>query len=155
FQLPYASFPEAPVSGKMLDYDHFRGYVHSKNLRWSYGTIKNRDTDRAQQHVASLPPEQFLQALAFEGFNGLYLDRFGYEDKGAAMEAEFSRILQAKPLNSPDGRLLFFNLSDYGRNLRGKYSDSEWDVKKELSFHPVFLDWEGGFSGLESGLSKT
>jgi phosphoglycerol transferase len=155
FQLPYAQFPEAAVSGKMLDYDHFRGYVHSKNLRWSYGTIKNRDTDRAQQYVASLPPEKFVQALAFQGFNGLYVDRFGYEDKGAAIEAEFSKILQAKPLNSPDGRLLFFNLSDYGRSLRQKYSDSEWEVKKELSFHPVLLDWLGGFSGLESGPVKT
>lgn len=155
FQLPFAQFPEAAVSGKMLDYDHFRGYVHSKNLRWSYGTIKNRDTDRAQQIVASLPPEQLVQSLAFEGFNGLYLDRFGYEDNGAAMEAEFSKILQAKPLNSPNGRLLFFNLSDYGRSLRQKYSDSEWAVKKELSFHPVLLDWKGGFSGLESGPTKT
>jgi len=155
FQLPYAQFPEAPVSGKMLDYDHFRGYVHSKHLRWSYGTIKNRDTDRAQQMVALLPPEEFVQALAFEGFTGLYLDRFGYDDKGAALEAKFAEILQAKPLSSPNGRLLFFNLSDYGKNLRGKYSESEWEVKKELSFHPVLLDWGGGFSGLESGPAKT
>ena len=155
FQLPYAQFPEAAVSGKMLDYDHFRGYVHSQHLRWSYGTIKNRDTDRAQQHVASLPPEELIKALAFEGFTGLYMDRLGYDDNGAALEAKFSQILQAKPLNSPNGRLLFFNLSDYGRTLREKYSESEWAVKKELSFHPVLLDWTGGFSGLESGPVKT
>lgn len=155
FQLPHAQFPEAAVSGKMLDYDHFRGYVHSKHLRWSYGTIKNRDTDRAQQLVALLPPEKLLQALAFEGFTGLYLDRFGYDDRGAALEAKFSELLQQQPLNSPNGRLLFFNLSDYGRSLRDQYSESEWELKKELSFHPILLDWTGGFSGFESGPVKT
>ena len=155
FQLPYIQFPEVPRVGNINDYDHFRGYVHSKNLRWSFGTIKNRDTDRAQQRVASLPPEELVQELAFGGFTGLYLDRFGYEDQGAAMEAEFSRILQAKPLSSLDGRFLFFNLSDYARSLRQKYSESEWEVKKALSFHPLLLDWERGFYALESRQDKT
>ncbi len=70
----------------MHDYDHFRGYLHSKNLRWSYGTIKNRDGDRAQAVVAALPTEQFVQALAFAGFSGIYFDRDGYEDGGAAQD---------------------------------------------------------------------
>jgi len=155
FQLPYIQFPEVPRVEKMYDYDHLRGYVHSKNLRWSFGTIKNRDTDRAQQRVASLPPEQLVQELVFGGFTGLYLDRLGYQDQGAAMEAEFSKILQAQPLSSPNGRLLFYNLSDYGRSLREKYSGSEWEVRKELSFHPVLFDWRGGFYALESRPGKS
>ncbi|HEY2961259.1 MAG TPA: hypothetical protein VGJ37_02515 [Pyrinomonadaceae bacterium] len=155
FQLPHIQFPETPAINKMVDYDLFRGYVHSKNLRWSYGTIKNREIDRAQQRVASLPPEKLVEELVFGGFSGLYVDRFGYEDNAAALEAELSKVLQAKPLVSPNGRLLFFNLGDYGRSLREKYSDSEWEVRKELSFHPVLLDWEGGFSDFESGPSKT
>jgi hypothetical protein len=155
FQLPYVQFPETPPINKMVDYDHFRGYVHSKNLRWSYGAIKNRDIDRAQQGVASLPPEELLQNLAFAGFSGLYVDRFGYQDNGAAMQGELSNILQTQPLTSPNGRLLFYNLADYGRSLREKYSDSEWETKKELAFHPVLLDWKGGFSDLETGPEKT
>jgi len=155
FQLPYIQFPEVPRVRNMYDYDHLRGYVHSRNLRWSFGSIKNRDTDRAQERVASLPPEQLVQELAFGGFTGLYLDRFGYEDQGVSLEAEFSKILQAKPLSSPNGRLLFYNLSDYGRSLRGKYSESEWEVRKELSFHPVLLDWGRGFFKLESRPGKT
>jgi hypothetical protein len=102
-----------------------------------------------------LPPEQLVQELAFGGFTGLYLDRFGYEDQGVSLEAEFSKILQAKPLSSPNGRLLFYNLSDYSRSLRGKYSESEWEVRKELSFHPVLLDWGRGFFKLETRPGKT
>lgn len=155
FQLPYVQFPETPAINQMVDYDHFRGYVHSKNLRWSYGTVKNRDTDRALQRVASLPTQELLQQLAFAGFSGLYVDRFGCKDNGAALEAELSDILKAKPLNSPNGRLMFFNLADYAGSLRAKYSDSEWELNKELSFHPILLNWRGGFSDFETGLAKT
>jgi phosphoglycerol transferase len=155
FQLPYVQFPETPPFNKMVDYDHFRGYVHSKNLRWSYGSIKNRDVDRAQQGVASLPPEELVQNLVFAGFNGRYIDRFGYEDNAAALEAELTNIVKAKPLTSQNGRLLFFNLGNYGRSLREQYSESEWETKKEFSFHPILIDWKGGFSDLETGPVKT
>ena len=155
FQLPYAPFPEPPVVHKMLEYDHFRGYLHSKNLRWSYGTIRNREGDRVQQSVAALPAQQFVDALAFAGFSGIYLDRHGYEDGGAAKESELATVIQAKPLISRNGRLLFFNLVDYSRSLREKYSDSEWETRKEKSFHPLLLDWKGGFYGLETAADRT
>jgi phosphoglycerol transferase len=150
FQLPYIPFPEDGGLVKMRDYDHFRGYLHSRNLRWSYGTIKNRPADRAQQMVATLPAEKFVQALAFRGFSGIYLDRHGYEDGGAAKEAELSNVLQTKPLVSPNGRLVFFNLTDYNARLRGQISESEWKAKAETSFQPVLLDWKGAFSDLET-----
>lgn len=155
FQLPYLPFPESPGLNKMHDYDHFRGYLHSKNLRWSYGTIRNREGDRALQEVAALPIEEFLQTLAFAGFSGIYLDRDGYEDAGAAKESELSNVLQTKPVVSQNGRLVFFNLGDYVKRLREKYPEQEWEVKHDISFHPVLLDWEGGFSGFETSPGKS
>jgi len=155
FQLPYVHFPEQGDLHQMVDYDHFRGYVHSKNLRWSYGAMRSREGDRVQEHVAALPAEEFVRALAFGGFSGIYVDRRGYQDGGLAKESELSNILQTKPLISPNGRLLFFNLTDYTSRLRQKYSDSEWHEKAELSFRPLFVDWTRGFFALESGTSKT
>jgi phosphoglycerol transferase len=155
FQLPYIPFPEDGGLVKMRDYDHFRGYLHSKNLRWSYGTIRNRPADRAQQMVTTLPGEEFVRALAFGGFSGIYLDRYGYEDGGAAKEAELSNVLQTKPLVSSNGRLVFFNLTDYTARLRGQLPESEWKAKQETSFQPVLLDWNGGFSDVETLPGKT
>jgi hypothetical protein len=155
FQLPYVPFPENGPTHQMKDYDHFRGYLHSKNLRWSYGTMKGGPGDRAQQRVAQLPPAEFVEALVSVGFSGIYLDRNGYEDGGAAMESELSKILQSNPVVSTNGRLLFFNLTDYGRSLREKISDSEWQAKRDSSFYPLLLDWTGGFSGLETSPGKT
>ena len=83
------------------------------------------------------------------------MDRFGYQDEGAAVESELTNALQTKPLVSPNGRLIFFNLGDYAERLRGQYPDSEWQTKKELSFHPLLVDWKGGFSGFEHRPDKT
>jgi phosphoglycerol transferase len=150
FQMPYIAFPEHPKVVKMADYDHLRGYLHSNHLRWSFGAIKNRDDDLAQRRVASLAPAELAQTLAVAGFGGIYLDRYGYEDNGAALESELSRVLQTAPLVSPNGRLVFFNLAAYSARLRQRYSSSEWEVKKEFSFHPLLLDWKGGFAELET-----
>jgi phosphoglycerol transferase len=108
-----------------------------------------------QKVVAALPAEQFVQSLAFAGFTGIYLDRNGYEDNGAAQEAELSQILQTKPLISSNSRLVFFNITDYAGKLRSKYSDAEWEEQKQLSFHPVLEDWKGGFFQLEGRPGKS
>jgi phosphoglycerol transferase len=155
FQLPYVPFPEYPHVNKMVDYDHLRGYIHSRALRWSYGTMKNRAGDLWLQRVAALPNDELLQTLSFAGFGGIYLDRNGYEDHGAAKEAEFAAALQTQPLVSGNGRLIFFNLADYTRRLRERYSDADWQTRQDQALHPIMLDWKGGFSDLESGGGKT
>ena len=155
FQLPYIPFPEHPHVNKMVDYDHLRGYLHSNALYWSYGTMKHREGDLWLQRVSALPTEEFLQTLSLSGFSGIYLDRNGFEDRGAAKEAELAGALQEQPLVSGNGRLIFFNLADYTRRLQGRMPEAEWQTRKEEALHPIMLDWKGGFSGLESGDGKT
>ena len=111
FQLPFVSFPEAGPLNKMLDYDLFRGYLHSDDLRWSYGQIKGRGSGR-DAAIAAEPVPQMVRDVRASGFSGIYVDRFGYADNGAMLEAELAQAVGAPPLVSPDGRLSFFQLSD-------------------------------------------
>jgi phosphoglycerol transferase len=155
FQLPYVPFPEHPQVEKMVDYDHFRGYLHSQDLRWSYGAMKNRAGDLWLKEIAALPVDQMCQSLAFAGFSGVYLDRNGYnEDEAVRIEAELRDVLRIGPTISQNGRLVFFPSTDYNWRLRQQYSDSEWQAKQELTLHPLMLDWKGGFSDLESSPEK-
>ena len=149
FQLPYISFPEAPPVHGMLDYDHLKAYLHSKSLRWSYGAIRGREGDEWQKSVASLAVPEFLQSLAFAGFNGVYLDRHGYEDKGAAIELELATALGATPVTSQSGRFAFFPMTNFNNQLRQKFTDEEWAAKKDAVFPAVTVYWRGGFSELE------
>jgi len=107
FQLPYHSFPEAAPEHRMNDYDHFRGYLHSTALRWSYGAMKGRKWDKWQHEISSLPIPEFIQALRSTGFRGLYFDRFGYARQDQT-EKEIQEILGEPAAVSEDKRLSFY-----------------------------------------------
>lgn len=155
FQLPYVPFPENPPVNRMVDYDHLRGYMHSSRLHWSYGAMKNRPEDLWQREIAALPVEEMVQSLGFAGFKAIYVDRNGYADHGAAMEAQLRAVVQATPSESNNGRLLMFDMNEYNSRLRQQYSESEWQAKQERTLHRLILDWRGGFSNLESSPEKT
>ena len=110
FQLPYVSFPEAARIVDLWDYQLSRPYFHSRSLRWSYGAMKGREEDKWQRETAALPLPKMVKAVAQRGFAGLYIDRFAYEDRGAALEAELSELLGHKPIESGNDRLSFYTL---------------------------------------------
>ena len=155
FQLPYIPFPEHPPVNDMVDYDHFKAYLHSRSLRWSYGAIRGREGDVWQKSIATRPLPELVETLAFSGFNGIYVDRFGYSDRGVAVESELSKLIGKGPIASNSGRLSFFSLLEYNKHLRDKYTESEWIERQELALHSLIITWGGSFSDLEMSPGKT
>lgn len=154
FQLPYIPFPEHPPVNDMVDYDHFKAYLHSKALRWSYGALRGREGDVWQKSIATRPLPELVETLAFSGFNGIYIDRFGYSDRGAALESELSGIVGKTQIVSNNGRLSFFSLLEYNKHLRERYTESEWLERQDLALHSLNISWGGGFSDLELSPGK-
>ncbi|MGH9847272.1 MAG: hypothetical protein ACREEM_51910, partial [Blastocatellia bacterium] len=153
FQLPIVSFPENPKIHKLNDYDLVRGYLHSSHLRWSYGAIKGRESDVWQRMVAAKPANELVETLAWAGFGGLYLDRFGFQDNGAKIESDLADLLGASPLISPNDRLVFFDLRAYEQKLVAATPDAERGAKREAALHPVIAVWQAGFSDQEGTLT--
>jgi phosphoglycerol transferase len=150
FQLPYFPFPENPPIHKIRDYDHFGGgYLFSKELRWSYGAIKGREADYWQKTVAAKAVEEFLETISLVGFQGIYIDRYGYEDNAITLEKTLSKLLGSSPMASPNQRYSFFSLMEYSQELTKKYPAREWERKREMANYPLYLSWGGGFSGFE------
>jgi phosphoglycerol transferase len=150
FQLPVISFPEHLSVNLMQDYDHARGYLHARHLRWSYGAMRGRDGEAWQQWLADKPVPELIEALAAAGFSGLYLNRHGYRDGAARLSAEISRALDQSPFSSEHGRLLFFDLRPYGERLRARHSPEAWMATQEAALHPLLMNWQNGCSDLES-----
>lgn len=111
YQLPYTSFPESPPVEKMADYEHFRPYLHSKSLRFSYGSVRGRDLDRWHQTIQDLPTDELVKTLRQTGFSGIYIDRRGYADRAQSLEAKLAECLGEQPLVSAGGDQSFFVLS--------------------------------------------
>jgi phosphoglycerol transferase len=148
FQLPVVAFPESRRPARMKDYDHFVGYFHSRQLRWSYGGMKGREADW-QEALRGQPTGLLLARLVSVGFTGLTIDRFGYNDGAAALEAEVAR-LAGPPAVSRNGRLSFFDLTAYrGGFLRARPEHAVRDLAAE-SLRPV--RWASG-AGFEPGMA--
>src|SRR5262249_48457008 len=130
YQLPYMPFPEvAPLRG-ITDYDLFRPYLHAHTLRWSYGAMKGREADDWQREPLPRPPAERLPLLALAGLGGLYIDRAGYEDHAAALEAELARLLGTAPLVSSSGRFAFYDLAPYAQSLKLPLTPGEWQARQ-------------------------
>ena len=144
YQMPYFEFPEAgKLVEKLGDYELVRPYFHTRTLRFSYGAMKNRATSDRLAHLAEQPLSEALETLALGGFRGVYLDRDGYADKGAATEAELARLLGAAPIVSQSGRQVFFDMTSYVSDLRTHFTVAEWETKSETASHPLELEWTG------------
>ena len=111
--MPYVPFPEAAPVLNLADYELLRPAFHTRTLRWSYGAMKGREVSRWQADLATRPLPDALERLALAGFSGVYLDRAGFADSGAAREAELSRLLGVQPLVSQSGRQTFFDMRAY------------------------------------------
>ena len=118
FQFPYHKFPESGPVNSMSDYGLFRAYLHSSKLRWSYGGMKGRKSDRWNEKVSYLPMEQLIPVIVQSGFRGIYIDARAYKDselKKLCLNIE--SVLTTGPSFVSDDKLLYFyNLYNYAEN---------------------------------------
>jgi phosphoglycerol transferase len=147
FQLPYVRFPEAwPLPpGRMINYDPFRGFLHSKTLRWSYGAVKGRPADLWQRDLASKPLDQIVQTLAVTGFSGIWVDRFGTGEKSAETEAAIGRLLGVQPLVSGNGRFVFFDMRPLVQRMKSQAPEAQWTAARTAAMEPILTNWTRGF----------
>lgn len=123
FQLPYVPFPENPPIHNMKDYDHFAPYIHSRDIRWSYGSMKGRESDTWVRQTATKSTETMIRDLAFAGFSGIYINRAGYQDNAAMIESEITSILLTEPIVSDDHLKSFFSMLDYNKGILVNYKN--------------------------------
>lgn len=87
FQLPYIEFPEGKPRHEFFEYEHFRPYLATTTIRFTFGARKHRARSQWQRDFESLPPERLVPALEQAGFAGIYLNRRAYLDRGEGLLA--------------------------------------------------------------------
>ena len=86
FQLPIRTYMSESDFGRMKQYDHFKPYLVSETLRFSYPAFSNEQV-RWQRAVTGLDVRTLATRLAARGFSAVLVDRYGYEDQAAAVVA--------------------------------------------------------------------
>ena len=154
FQLPYLRFPENGPIFDMLDYSHARGYLHSRSLRWSYGALKWSWHGEWQDEISRKPHTEMVRDLTLAGFQGIYVDRFGYTGRGDEMVKELSSALGTEPVVSPNQRFVFYNLLEFEKRLRTELSPQQWAEERQRVLPDVRATWGNGFWGWERGENR-
>jgi phosphoglycerol transferase len=132
FQLPYVAFPISQPLNRMGPYEHIRGYLHTRKVRWSYGALNGRGMQVWQQSVSQLPVRELVKIVAMAGFKGIYLNRRGYADGGKDMMIRLSEILEAQPWVDSGNGEVFFNLKPYIQKLKKQGSVDQWENLQQL-----------------------
>ena len=147
FQLPHLGFPETGREVDLYENDLLRGFIHSDDLRWSFGATKGRPEEWTDD-LARMPAATVLDAAAAAGFAGILVDRLGYRDRGSALEIELRRRLASEPLVSASRRHAFFDLRAYANRLEAVRPAAELAAFRDAVLHPLGLE-ETGFLPLE------
>jgi hypothetical protein len=92
FQLPVVTFPEAPPQYQLGDGEHFRPFLATETLRFSYGALKGRSRGQWQRDLARLTTAEKVEVLESNGFAAIYLNRRGFSDRGEALLAELAAL---------------------------------------------------------------
>ncbi|NSL17169.1 sugar translocase [Tatlockia micdadei] len=111
YQLPYVRFPEYGQYLNLPDYELLGGYLNSKTLRWSTGSIRGREGDLFYRSLAQEPIEKQLEIIRSLGFSGIYIDRRGFEDNANSLIEKLTKLLGAKPfLVREDNQVFFYQI---------------------------------------------
>jgi phosphoglycerol transferase len=117
YQIPYVPFPVWPSVVALGAWDQTALFLHSKTLRYSFGSTNGRPSGDWQEYVASQNPRQFIEQVILAGFDGVLVYRRGYIDNGKSIEKDLGSLLGQTPIVRDDGTISAFDLS----NLRASY----------------------------------
>lgn len=117
FQTPHTAFPEGGQHHQEGHYAQAIGYLHSKDIRWSYGATKGRQGNGWLTMVDRLPVRERIKYLATAGFSGIYIERRGFSDHAVALEKEIGSILGILPIESSDNHQAFYPIHPTGHKL--------------------------------------
>ena len=101
YMLPVLDFPEGGSVRGMPDYDHFRSYLFTSRVRYSYGTDKGRAREEWQRRVEAMAPAEDGRAP-----RGLRILRHSRRPSGLRRR-QASTCSRASP--KPDGRSWWTN----------------------------------------------
>lgn len=144
FQLPYVPFPENGPVVNMTDYDHLRGYLHSRTVRWSHGGVKGREADWQPQMLSGRPTATVVADVTAAGFDAIWIDRAGYSDAGAAVEKDLDALGPPAPIVSASGRFAVYDLRPLRDRLEKRLGQPRVARLGTLITHRRASEWRGG-----------
>ncbi len=144
FILGYRYYPECPTE-PLIGYDHFRPYLHTKSLTFSYGALRGEPNVAWCMTMSAKPPAEMTEHLARMEAHGLLVYRPGYTDQGKKIEEAAEAATGVRPIVSPDQQFAFYDLRIVRERLKAQTPANEWSRTKARLRHPLVPVCRTGF----------
>jgi phosphoglycerol transferase len=128
FNLPYQFFPESGIVHGIGPYDQVRGYLHTDDLKWSWGGVVGSDADWAAAAAQQPSTGELLDRVSAVGFRGLLLDRRG--EAYIKREPFLTAALGPPTIESRDGQLAFWDIREWARDARRRLGSAGFEAKR-------------------------
>jgi hypothetical protein len=151
FQLPLVPFPESPPVHHMDGYAHFRPYLASSSLRWSYGAFRGTSLADWQLALPQKSTTALIDDLAAAGFCAVEVDRAGFADRAATLDGELTGLLGQPTSTTPDDRLIAWDLEPARAALTRRMGAEQSKAAGDLVLHPVIVYTDRGAYDVEAG----
>jgi phosphoglycerol transferase len=136
-----------PPIEKMADYDLLYPYLFTKNIKFSYGSIKGSAHSSWQELLPKSYSTAFIELLAANSFCGLMWDRNGLRNEEYTQLTDSLENQDLQSYFSGSKRWGFVNLS----SVQNRLSDSQISSLRTKLLDAPFVYFDSGFSTLESG----
>ncbi len=115
FQLPYMKSFENGPTVDIPDYDHLKGYLYTKTIKWSYGMSYGTENDEWYSETAALDSDAMCEELRRQGFSGIYLNLNGYitEDREKILHELMTAANCTNMISDDTGTRVYISLEAY------------------------------------------
>ncbi len=114
YQIPYIQFPESPPVNNLSCYQQLSGYVYTDTLKWSHGSMKERNMQASYLWKDNGLSREFISGILDNGFEGVCIDLNGFsESEWDLVTGFYSDVLGLTPIVSEDEMLYFYDLRQF------------------------------------------
>ncbi|HEY8902274.1 MAG TPA: hypothetical protein VIM48_01120 [Chthoniobacterales bacterium] len=110
FQIPVMDYPESPL-GELTAYDHFRPYLYSERLRFSFGTNKGRGDQDWAHELDHVSLDQVVEQVRARGFSAIYINCKAYPGHSEDLLQALQSMTGGKIIRSDAGDLACVRLN--------------------------------------------
>jgi phosphoglycerol transferase len=150
FQFPITSFPPDGGRLQMGAYDHARPFLWSSHLRWSWPTFSHRHHAWDQQLLA-LPHAEWARRLVLSGFDAVWIDRNGADDRGAALESALLGAGAVRVAPQVSARYGLVDLAPVKSSLQQELGNAGFAQAAAAAMPVAAVDYGQGFYAPEMG----
>jgi phosphoglycerol transferase len=113
---------------QMLSFDQLRPYLLTHDILWSYAPVLRSDpVARWHDELNALSRHDQLRALLLAGFDGIWIDRAGFEDYGNEIVSFYSIQPGVRVITEdPQSRYVFLDISELRHRLIASMGESAY-----------------------------